>query len=88
MDRCRIIIQRIEAPPISARALEELVQQYRRVEKIIKRNSRRYNTQILKTISYLPTLQPEDFKNQELINDWGKQLKLSLQQIASQTPGI
>jgi DNA gyrase subunit B len=72
-----------EAPPISALALEELVLQYRRVEKIVKRNSRRYNSGILKRISYLPLLQFEDFKNPELIIDWGKQLNLNLQQLAA-----
>ncbi|MBA2710916.1 MAG: DNA topoisomerase (ATP-hydrolyzing) subunit B [Tatlockia sp.] len=72
-----------EAPAISALALEEIVQQYRRVEKIVKRNSRRYNSQILKTISYLPILQAEDFKNHEFINDWGIQLKTNLQKSAA-----
>jgi DNA gyrase subunit B len=71
-----------EAPAISARALEELVLQYRRVEKIVNRHSRRYNARVLKRISYLPILKIEDFKNHQLIHDWGKQLSLSLQQVA------
>lgn len=70
-----------EAPAISAVALEELVLHYRRVEKIIKRHSRRYNGEILRRISYLPQLQSEDFKNQDLIHNWAKQLHQSLQQV-------
>lgn len=72
-----------DSPPISALALEQLVEQYRRVEKIIKRNSRRYNSLILNRISYLPVLQIEDFKNLELITDWVKQLSLNLQELAA-----
>ncbi|CDZ76161.1 DNA gyrase subunit B [Legionella massiliensis] len=72
-----------DAPSISALALEELVMQYRRVEKIIKRHARRYNAEILKRISYLPILQSDDFKNHEQISTWLKQLDLSLQQLAS-----
>ena len=71
-----------EAPPISAFALEELVLQYRRVEKIVKRNSRRYHSSVLKRISYLPILKAEDFKNKDLISEWSNQLVLNLQQQA------
>jgi DNA gyrase subunit B len=56
-----------DAPAISAVALEELVLHYRRVEKIIKRHARRYNGEILRRISYLPQLQGEDFKQQDLV---------------------
>jgi DNA gyrase subunit B len=74
-----------DAPAISSIALEELVQQFRRVEKIIKRHSRRYNPEILKIISYMPILQNDDFKKQETINQWGKQLHLNLQQLGTKT---
>ncbi|MCE0722076.1 DNA topoisomerase (ATP-hydrolyzing) subunit B [Legionella resiliens] len=74
-----------DAPPITALALEELVQQYRRVEKIIKRYKRRYPGDILKRVAYLPTLQNEDFNQQEKIANWCKQLHLSLQQLGSKT---
>jgi DNA gyrase subunit B len=72
-----------DAPAISAMALEELVQQYRRVEKILKRHSRRYSYEVIKAISYLPTLQPDDFKSEEKITHWAKQLQLSLQRIGN-----
>ena len=72
-----------EAPPITALALEELVQQYRRSEKIIKRYKRRYPSEILKRITYLPVLSNEDFNQPEKIAQWCKQLDHSLQQLDS-----
>lgn len=74
-----------EAPPITALALEELVQQYRRTERIFKRYKRRYSSDILKRIAYLPALHNEDFNQEEKIAQWSKQLDLSLQQIDSKT---
>ncbi len=74
-----------DAPPIAAKALEDLVQQYRRVEKIIKRYRRRYPANILKRVAYLPTLNGDDFNHEEKIALWCKQLHLSLQQIGSKT---
>lgn len=74
-----------EAPPITAVALGELVQQFRRVEKIIKRYKRRYPMDILKRVAYLPPLQNEDFNSEEKITTWCKQLHLSLQQVDSKT---
>ncbi|KTD45878.1 DNA gyrase, subunit B (type II topoisomerase) [Legionella rubrilucens] len=74
-----------EAPAITAKALEELVLQYRRVEKIIKRLSRRYNQNVLKRIMYLPALQSDDFNHQEIIAGWAQQLHLSLQQLDSKS---
>lgn len=74
-----------DAPPITAMALEELVQQFRRVEKIIKRYKRRYPGDILKRVAYLPMLHSEDFSQQEKIATWCKQLHLSLQQLGSKT---
>ena len=70
-----------DAPPITAMALEELVLQFRRVEKIIKRYKRRYPADILKRVAYLPVLHNEDFNQEEKITNWCKQLHLSLQQI-------
>lgn len=74
-----------DVPPITAMALEELVQQYRRVEKIIKRYKRRYPADILKRVAYLPILHNEDFNQQEKIAGWCKQLHLSMQQLGSKT---
>ncbi|HAT1596351.1 TPA: DNA topoisomerase (ATP-hydrolyzing) subunit B [Legionella pneumophila] len=74
-----------EAPPISAKSLEELVQHFRRVEKIIKRYKRRYPSDILKRVAYMPMLHQEDFNNQSKIENWCRQLHLSLQQVDSKT---
>jgi DNA gyrase subunit B len=74
-----------DAPPITAVALEELVQQFRRTEKIIKRYKRRYPSDILKRIAYLPVLHNEDFNHQDKIAHWCNQLDLSLQQVDSKT---
>lgn len=74
-----------DAPAITALALEELVQQFRRVGKIIKRYKRRYPADVLKRVAYLPILQNEDFNHEEKISNWCKQLHLSLQQVDSKT---
>ncbi|TAL59217.1 MAG: DNA topoisomerase (ATP-hydrolyzing) subunit B [Legionella sp.] len=72
-------------PAITMMALEDLVKQFRRVEKIIKRYKRRYPINILKRVTYLPALHNEDFNHEEKISQWCKQLHLSLQQIDSKT---
>jgi DNA gyrase subunit B len=73
------------APAIRAVALEELVKQYRRVEKIIKRYKRRYPSDLLKRVAYLPVLHNEDFNHQERIEQWCNKLHQGLQQIGSKT---
>ncbi|MFC3908227.1 DNA topoisomerase (ATP-hydrolyzing) subunit B [Legionella dresdenensis] len=70
-----------DAPSISAKALEDLVLHFRRVEKIINRHSRRYNAEVLKRMVYLPALQNVDFNNREVINSWSVKLHQSLQQL-------
>ncbi|HCD9286835.1 TPA: DNA topoisomerase (ATP-hydrolyzing) subunit B [Legionella pneumophila] len=74
-----------EAPPISAKSLEELVHHFRRVERIIKRYKRRYPSDILKRVAYMPMLHQEDFNSQSKIENWCRQLHLSLQQVDSKT---
>lgn len=68
-----------DAPAISNQALEALVLEFRRVEKIIQRHSRRFNAHILKRIVYLPALQQDDFNHQDVINKWTNQLHQSMQ---------
>ena len=74
-----------DAPAITAMALGELVQQFRRVEKIIKRYTRRYNADIIRGMTSLPALQPGDFVQQDIISDWARQLHIGLQQLDSKT---
>ncbi|MDI9819696.1 MULTISPECIES: DNA topoisomerase (ATP-hydrolyzing) subunit B [unclassified Legionella] len=74
-----------DLPAITPLALEELVLKYKRVEKIIKRHSRRYNVEILKRLVFLPILHPDDFNHREIIADWVNQLHGSLQQLGNKT---
>ncbi|OGV50797.1 MAG: DNA gyrase subunit B [Legionellales bacterium RIFCSPHIGHO2_12_FULL_42_9] len=69
-----------EAPPISAKALEALVAEYQRVEKIIKRHVRRFNKDVLKHLVYLPVLQGDDVYNQDVMAKWVIKLHERLQQ--------
>jgi DNA gyrase subunit B len=73
------------APAITSKALGELVYEFRRVEKIIKRYARRYHPQILKSMSALPLLQAEDFTREDAINDWARKLHEKLQLMNSKS---
>ncbi len=74
-----------DAPPITAVALGELVQQFRRMEKICTRYKRRYPGAILKRVAYLPALNNDDFNQQEKIVHWCQLLEQSLQLEESKT---
>ncbi len=74
-----------DAPPILAVALGDLVNQFRRVEMIVKRHARRYHPALLTRLAWLPMLQPDDFTNQTHMHDWAHKLHLSLQQTGSKT---
>lgn len=70
-----------DAPPIASSALEELVMQYRRVEKIISKYKRKYPAEVLKRISYLPGVYNDDINDKEKMANWVNQLHQSLQQL-------
>ena len=72
-----------EAPAISSTALEQLVQQCRRADKIIKRHARRYPVEVIQCLMYLPPLQAQQFTQEAVISDWANQLQLSLQKLGS-----
>ena len=74
-----------EAPAITAIALGDMVQQFRRMENIIKRYSRRYNVDIIKRVARLPGLQQDDFNHEARISDWAQTLQASLQDLGSKT---
>lgn len=74
-----------DAPPITAKALEDLVTQYREAEKIIKRHSRRYPSDVIKRVMYLPPLQSSHFTQEAVMTAWANQLQASLQQLESKT---
>lgn len=67
-----------EAPPISASALEQLVIEFRRNEKIIQRLSRRYDATVLKHLSSLALLPIEHLKEEALTKAWAEQLQQHL----------
>lgn len=72
-----------DAPPIAATALGDLVQQYRRAEKIIKRHARRYPAEVIKCLMGQPMLQLQQLTDLDAMTSWVYQLQLSLQQQAS-----
>jgi DNA gyrase subunit B len=74
-----------DAPAITALALGELVQQFQRMEQIIKRYSRRYHADLIRCAARLPALQPDDFTHSDKINAWAHQLHASLQALDSKT---
>lgn len=74
-----------DAPAITAVALGELVKQFRRVEKIVKRYTRRYQADIIRRVSCLPALQQGDFVQRDAISNWAQLLHASLQQLESKT---
>ncbi len=74
-----------EGPAISAAALEELVFQCRRAEKIVLRHSRRYPIEVIKRLMYLPALQSQHFTEEQFMSNWASQLQLSLHQLDSKT---
>lgn len=74
-----------DAPPITSQALETLVNDIRRVGKIIKRYSRRYHPEIMKCMAYLPLLSPDDFNNKAVVEQWVQSFQASIQQSDSKT---
>lgn len=74
-----------DAPSITALALTTVVQQFRSLEKLIKKYSRRYHADILKRIIRLPALKAEDFSNQEQMQLWINTLQTNLQDLGSKT---
>jgi DNA gyrase subunit B len=67
-----------DTPPIKGQALETLVHEIRRIEKIINRYSRRYHPEILKQIANMPILEQLQFNDKNAIEDWSKQLHQKL----------
>ncbi|WP_144392491.1 DNA topoisomerase (ATP-hydrolyzing) subunit B [Pleionea sediminis] len=59
-----------DAPAIQGAALEELVNQYREVEKLINRLAQLYPSAVMKNLIYLPELTDEDLKDKEKVQVW------------------
>jgi len=67
------------APAISALALNDLVQKYRHLEKLLKKYSRRYPQDILQKVLDNKLLTADEFTNQVTMQDWVSQLTTKLQ---------
>jgi DNA gyrase subunit B len=74
-----------DSPAITAKALEELVYQYRRVEKIIKKYNRRYPEIVMKALGSMPLIKPEDLPLQATMQSWVSVLNDRIQKISSKT---
>jgi DNA gyrase subunit B len=67
-----------DAPAISPIALNNLVQQFRRYEKLLAKYSRRYNLDVLKSTTSQPVLDVNDFSSQEKMQNWTNGLESTL----------
>jgi DNA gyrase subunit B len=74
-----------DAPAIASKAFEQLVAEYQRVEKIIKKHARRYNQDVLKTLVYLPAFPVDALTDSGLMSSWVEQLHTNLQLANSKT---
>lgn len=63
-----------EAPPIAGIALENLVNDYRRVMSIIERMSRVYPQEVLQELVYMPALPAEQLVDREAVEQWSEKL--------------
>src|SRR5471030_939721 len=69
------------APAISATALGDLVLQYRRIEKIIKRYSRRYPQELTEHFIYLPAVSLEQLSDHAAMQDWMAKYEVRLRTV-------
>jgi DNA gyrase subunit B len=72
-----------DAPPIAAVALENLVQQYRRVDKVIERHARRYDANVLMSLVYTPALEQDTLQDEAALTHWTRTLQEQLDQRSS-----
>ncbi len=59
-----------DAPGISGTALEDIVSQYRNVDRMINRLSRVYPEPILRQIVYTPRLEVADMRDDQKVSEW------------------
>jgi len=64
-----------DAPGINGQVLEELVNEYRNVQRIIKRHSQHYPEEMLQALVSLRALEPEDLKSEEKVQAWVEKLQ-------------
>lgn len=73
------------APPISGAALEKMVTQFKQVEKIIKRYTRRFPISILNALLYMPTLTAEALDNEAQFKAFIEKLQTHIESSDSKT---
>ncbi|GGK62292.1 DNA topoisomerase (ATP-hydrolyzing) subunit B [Amphritea balenae] len=59
-----------DAPPISGTGLEEIVNRYRAVDRMLARLSRLYPEPILRQMIHTPRLTPEGLKDEQAVAEW------------------
>ena len=64
-----------DAPGFSDKALEELVNRYRKVQRIVKRHSQHYPEEVLQALISLRPLSPEDLSAEEKVQAWVEELQ-------------
>jgi DNA gyrase subunit B len=74
-----------DAPGISGEALATLVEEYRRVMRIIERLARVYPTDVLESLIYLPSLPVEALKDQAQVAQWCDTLSVAMEDKATGT---
>jgi DNA gyrase subunit B len=72
-------------PAISSKSLEELVQQYHRLEKIIKRHARRYHHEVIQALAYLNPLSTESLSSEQDVKAWIQPLQDELRRFENKT---
>ncbi|MCL6414241.1 DNA topoisomerase (ATP-hydrolyzing) subunit B [Aestuariirhabdus sp. Z084] len=70
-----------DAPGISGVALQELVEEFRRIEGIVSRLSRIYPETVLNRLIYMDRMSPEDLKDQQKVQSWCSKLAGQVEEI-------
>jgi DNA gyrase subunit B len=73
------------APAISSQALSELVDEYRRGEKIIKRLRRRFHPDVIRGVSRIRMLALHELSDEAALSRWIEKLQVMLNQAATKT---
>ncbi|CAM3493611.1 DNA topoisomerase (ATP-hydrolyzing) subunit B [Parendozoicomonas haliclonae] len=68
-----------DAPGIADSQLEALVNEYRKIEGVIKRLSRLYPAQVLRELIYMPKMAEDDLRNQSVVDSWVETLNVKLE---------
>ncbi len=73
------------APAISGTALESLINEYRGVQRLIKRISRIYPEDALQEIIHAPKMNEDDLRDRTKVNEWTRNLVASIDVVRSRS---